>query len=155
MIELVDMGGLNLTFRYIVEQEDLNDYGEIFSSGVRIFINANVINQAGDLVFERDYLRNDGNIIFYSILRYDQPSIFTKVERFDTTTGEADISLTNLSMNAANLEGYRLVAVLYSANNTAIEVKSLTIPGTLGREDTRPPRKLFIKNIKKSKMVKG
>jgi hypothetical protein len=134
LLYLLDNGGLSLLFRYVIEDEDLNEYGEIFSSGKRIFVVADIVNSYYEVQRQSGYLGNHASIMIESLMRPNLPNVVATVNTFDTQTSEAIISLQNLSMNRIAPGQGRLIALITDALGNVVERQIITVAEGLQHE---------------------
>jgi len=141
LIGLINDSGLSLTYRYTIPQGDLNVAGEVPSTGVRLFMEVEIFDNAGHRVEERCYLENRSNVLLESLLRYGQDAVVATAVHFDGTS--ADVSLTNRSMNGVPANTGRIVAQLLDELGNVIETQTLSVVDMLQGEDTSNYRITF------------
>ena len=135
-LALIDEGGLSLFYIYAFGPGDLMGDGEVPSTGIRLFIGAEIIDGGGKVVPESDYGANSGNVLLSSLLRYGQGSVTALVNTFDSGNSAADISVVNRSMNGVAANSGRIVAFLLDESGGVVETKTQTVTNALQGEDT-------------------
>jgi len=143
LLYLADNGGLSLLFRYVIEDEDLDTLGEIFSAGKRLFIAAEVVDSMGNRVQEMDYSANHATVLLESLMRPNLPSIITATDRFDNVNSVADISLTNLSMQSVPANSGKIVALLTDDLGDIVDTQFIIVDEVLGSESTLNYQAIF------------
>jgi len=133
-LALIDEGGLSLTFTYLIAPDDLNEAGEIPSEGIRLFINAEILDENGNIVEESDYSANQSNILFESLLRYGQDAVIAFVNQYDSINSVADISVLNRSMNEVPANSGKIIAHLLNEDGGIIETQICDITNLLEKE---------------------
>ena len=134
LLALIDEGGLSLPFTYEITSADLNEEGEIPSTGIRLYIVAEIIDYKDNVVPERDYSANNGNVLFESLLRYGQNSVIASATYFDSAHSIVNVALRNNAMNDVPAGSGRIIALLLSETGEILEVKTLPIENTLLKE---------------------
>jgi len=134
LLALIDQGGLSLPFTYEITPDDLNEAGEIPSTGIRLYVTAEIIDAAGNVVAERDYSANNGHVLFESLWRYGQNSIVATATRFDSDSSTVDVAIRNNSMRDVSAGSGRIVALLLDETGKILEVKMLPINTLLRKE---------------------
>jgi|GEM_PF-1189509 len=134
LLALIDSGGLSLPFTYEFTQDDLDEAGEIPSTGVRLYVTAEIIDAAGNVVIEKNYSANNANVLFESLWRYGQNSIVATATRFDCDSSTVDVALHNNGMHDISGGNGRIVALLLDEFDEVLEVKTLPINALLRKE---------------------
>ena len=134
-LDLINEGGLSLTYRYTVTSDDLV-FGEIPSEGIRLFINAVILDNAGNLILESDFSANRGNVLLSGLWPYGQDSVVAIADQFNATTSTADISVHNRSMQGVSARSGRIVAHLLNETGAVIETQTHIIADAMREEDT-------------------
>ncbi|MCL2796980.1 MAG: Ig-like domain-containing protein, partial [Firmicutes bacterium] len=133
---LINAGGVSLTYRYLITQDDLNAINEIPDVGIRLFIHAEILD--GDKpVLESDYTANISNIRFDSLIRYGQDSVIASVERYNSVDSVATVLIANRSMNDVQANCVRVIAYLLDEDGNVIESKTQTISDQINAESTQ------------------
>jgi hypothetical protein len=134
LLALIDLGGLSLPFTYEIAEDDLNEAGEIPSTGIRLYVTAEIIDAVGNVVVEKDYSANNANVVFESLWRYGQTSIIASVIHFDRDSSTVEVALRNNAMHAVSAGSGRIVALLLDETGELLEIKALPINTLLQKE---------------------
>ncbi|MCL2634172.1 MAG: Ig-like domain-containing protein [Oscillospiraceae bacterium] len=134
-LELLDVGGLNLHYSYIIPLSELEN-GEIPNTGIRIYIKAEIWN-GSTLVEERHYLSNQSSVNFNSLIRYNEPKVVMTADIINNAAGTiSNININNLSMQPIEAQNGNIIATLFDDNGIIIESKTVAFANNLFAEDT-------------------
>jgi hypothetical protein len=135
MIRLINLGGLSVTYRYEITTEDLDEGGEIPSEGIRLFIQAEILDDIGDIVEESDYSANRANVLLRGLWPFGQEAITASVTQFDSVASVANVTIANRSMKTVEADSGILVAYLLDEAGKVVETQTVPVTDFMQAED--------------------
>jgi hypothetical protein len=136
-LDLIDEGGMSVLATYKINDDDLDDSGEIPNSGVRLFVRAEVIDQNWMPVEEKDYMYNNSSVRFDSLWKHGHPPVLVTVDEYNRNAKTASVSVRNNSMTPFVVDSGNLVARLYDANGRQIETQFVDMASEMPGESVQ------------------